>query len=98
MFDAEFFGRGLVAQAFYLIDSILWIYMWAVIIRVVLSWVRPDPYNPIVRFLYSMTDPPLDAIRRKMPSFLWASGLDFSPLVLIALISVARLFIRSFRF
>jgi YggT family protein len=59
--------------------------------------VNPDPFNPIVRLLYALTDPPLNAIRRAMPGFLWASGLDFSPLVLILLIQVAKLFLHSFR-
>jgi len=43
------------------------IYMWIVIARAILSWVNPDPYNPIVRFLYNATEPVLYAIRRRMP-------------------------------
>jgi YggT family protein len=97
MFDYEFFGAGVVGLIIGLIDTLLTFYFWVVIIRVLLSWVNPDPYNPIVRFLYAITDPPLYAIRRLMPGFLWSTGLDFSPLVLILLIQIAKLFLHSFR-
>lgn len=64
---------------------ILQIYMWIVIIGALLSWVNPDPYNPIVRFLYAATEPVFSWLRRKLP-FLRLGGIDFSPLVVIALI------------
>lgn len=56
-------------------------YMWVVIARAVLSWVNPDPYNPIVRFLASVTDPVLYPIRRRLPLFF--GGIDFSPMLVI---------------
>ena len=58
---------------------VLNLYMWIIIARAVISWVNPDPYNPIVRFLYSITDPVLLAIRRRLP--LSFGGMDFSPIV-----------------
>jgi YggT family protein len=65
-------------------------YMWIVIIRALISWVNPDPYNPIVRFLHAATDPVLYRIRRLLPvSF---GGIDFSPLILIA----GLLFLEAF--
>jgi YggT family protein len=65
-------------------------YMWIVIIRALISWVNPDPYNPIVRFLHAATDPVLYRIRRLIPvSF---GGIDFSPLILIA----GLLFLEAF--
>ena len=64
---------------------ILQIYMWIVIIGALLSWVNPDPYNPLVRFLYAATEPVFSWLRRKLP-FLRLGGIDFSPLVVIALI------------
>jgi YggT family protein len=73
------------------IDYILWIYLWIVVARAVISWVNADPYNPIVRFLHSVTDPVLYRLRRAMP-FLYASGIDFSPLVVFIVI----LFLQSF--
>ncbi len=59
----------------------LTIYMWIIIIRALLSWVNPDPYNPIVRFLYGVTEPVLSFVRRKLPS--GSFGIDFSPVIVI---------------
>ncbi len=67
-----------------IIHLLLTFYMWIIIARAILSWVNPDPYNPIVRFLYSATEPVLYAIRRRLPiSF---GGIDFSPLIVILII------------
>jgi YggT family protein len=59
----------------------LWFYMWIVIARAVISWVSPDPYNPIVQFLYRATEPVLEPIRRRLPG--GGFGIDFSPLIVI---------------
>lgn len=72
------------------LDLILALYMWIVIAAALVSWVSPDPYNPIVRFLYSATEPVLMRVRRYVPSLV--SGIDFSPLILI----FAIIFVRSF--
>lgn len=63
---------------------VLNIYMWVIIIRALLSWVNPDPYNPIVRFLYNTTEPVLQALRRRLPLFF--GGVDFSPLLVVLVI------------
>ena len=60
---------------------VLYTYMLIVIARAVLSWVSPDPYNPIVRFLHGVTDPVLYRIRRVAP--LAAGSIDFTPMILI---------------
>jgi len=65
------------------LEYILWFYMWMVIIRAFISWVNPDPYNPIVRFLYQVTEPILYPIRRRLP---FMGGIDLSPLVVILII------------
>jgi YggT family protein len=57
------------------------IYMWIVIIAALITWVSPDPYNPIVRFLHSMTEPVFSAIRRKLPFRMTA--IDFTPMLVI---------------
>jgi YggT family protein len=62
----------------YLILDLLDLYTLILLIRVVLSWVNVSPYNPVARFLYRITDPVLDPIRRMLPSF---GGLDISPLI-----------------
>ena len=59
-------------------------YMWLVIARAILSWVNPDPYNVIVRFLYNTTEPVLYGIRRRVPIFF--GGIDFSPMIVILVI------------
>lgn len=63
------------------LSGLLQIYIWIVIIATLLSWVQPDPYNPIVRALYGMTEPVFDWVREHMPVYL--GGLDFSPIVVI---------------
>ena len=72
------------------INMALTFYMWVLIIRAVISWVNPDPYNPIVKFLHSITDPVLYRVRRAIPvSF---GGFDFSPIIVILVI----IFLQSF--
>ena len=65
--------------------------MWAFIIRAVLSWVSPDPYNPIVRALYSVTEPVLSRLRRRLPLF--AGSIDFAPLVVVLVILFLQRFV-----
>ena len=69
-----------------LITGLIETYMYVVLIRVVISWINPDPHNPIVQFLRGVTDPAIEAVRRIVPSFLWSTGLDFTPLILILLL------------
>jgi len=61
----------------------LTIYLYIVVVRAFISWVNPDPYNPIVVFLRRSTDPVLNPIRRKLPLALSRSGIDLSPLILL---------------
>jgi len=76
----------------WLINQVLWLYMWIIIIRAVISWVNPDPWNPIVRFIYQVTEPILRPIRRWLP----ATGIDFSPLIVIAvIIFLQRVLVRA---
>jgi YggT family protein len=63
------------------LHSVLFIYMWIVIISALISWVNPDPYNPIVRFLYNVTDPAFRLVRRILP--LPPMGIDFSPIIVL---------------
>ncbi len=60
---------------------VLTLYTYVIIARAILSWVNPDPYNPIVRFLYNATEPILYRVRRTIPSY--AGGIDFSPLIVL---------------
>lgn len=83
------FGNLLDAFAVVL-EYVLQIYSWIVIARVVISWVNADPYNPIVRAIYSMTEPVLSRIRRALP--VYGGGIDFSPIVVF----IGIMFLQSF--
>ena len=67
-----------------ILHYVLTFYMYLIIARALLSWVNPDPHNPIVRFLYSVTEPVLLAVRARLPLFF--GGVDFSPLLVILVI------------
>ncbi|MFQ5895962.1 MAG: YggT family protein [Nitrospinota bacterium] len=71
------------------LNIVLYLYMWVIIIRALVSWVSPDPYNPIVQFLYRVTEPVLAPIRQRIP---FLGGIDISPLVALLLI----LFLQAF--
>ncbi len=81
-------GNALVGFA-RVLEVALTIYWWILIIRAVISWVSPDPRNPIVRFLYAATEPPIRVIRRRLPSSLRYFPLDIAFLVLFALVVFA---------
>ncbi len=71
------------------LDIVFTVYMYIIFARVILSWVSPDPYNPIVQFIYKATEPVLEPIRKKLPNM---GGIDLSPIILI----VAIYFLDSF--
>jgi YggT family protein len=71
-----------------LLEGMLNIYFWIVIIAAVLTWIEPNPYNPIVRFLYGVTEPVFDFVREHIPVFF--GGIDFSPIVVIIAIEFVQ--------
>lgn len=73
---AHFFLK-IIQFAGFLLD----VYTWIIIARAVISWVNADPYNPIVRFIYEVTEPLMGRIRQMLP--LSVAGIDFSPIILI---------------
>lgn len=75
-----------------LADMIFTLVYWLIIIRALLSWVNPDPFNPIVQFLYKTTEPILGTIRRILP-FTCAGGFDFSPIVAFLIIMFLKNFV-----
>ena len=78
------FAIGNILQGVaYVLDTVLFLYMWLIIIRAVISWVNPDPYNPIIQFLGRATDPVLFTIRRRVGII---GGIDVSPILAILLI------------
>ncbi|HUK56706.1 MAG TPA: YggT family protein [Nitrospiria bacterium] len=85
-----FIAANLVTAVAEVIGLVLNFYMWVVIVRALISWVNPDPYNPIVQFLYKVTEPVLNPIRRLLP--VYNMGIDLSPLIVILIL----IFLRSF--
>jgi YggT family protein len=84
------FANFLLATASVL-QLLLTLYMWIIIARALISWVNPDPHNPIVRFLYNATEPLLYRLRRTVPIF--AGGIDFSPLLVLIVIYFLQVFL-----
>ncbi len=80
---------GAVLDVFF---AILTVIQWFVIIAAVISWVNPDPRNPIVQFFYRSTEPILRPFRRLLPPRR-TGGLDFSPLLVILAIIFIRMFL-----
>ncbi len=85
-----FVASNLVLAVARLLEIVCWAYFWMIIARAVLSWVNPDPSNPIVRFLYRATEPVLRPIRDRLPTF--QMGLDLSPMIVL----LAIYFLESF--
>jgi YggT family protein len=79
-----------IAAVAHITDIALTVYLWIIVIRAILSWVNPDPYNPIVRFLTQVTEPVLAPIRRLIP--LRGMGIDLSPMIIL----VAIIFLQHF--
>ncbi len=73
------------------VDFVLTIYMWIVIVSAVLSWVSPDPYNPIVRTIRNLTEPVYSNIRRIIPTVY--GNIDFAPFIVVLIIIFLRIFL-----
>ena len=67
------------------LEGLLQLYFWVVIISALMTWIEPNPYNPIVRFIYAVTEPLFNWIREHLPVIF--GGIDFSPLVVVLGIS-----------
>jgi len=86
MFVANYFFIALAN----LVNLVIGAYIWIIIARAIVSWVSPDPYNPIVRFLYQVTEPVLRWVRQRLP--VATMGIDFSPMIVI----LALIFLQRF--
>ena len=93
-FESGNFLEGLIGM----VINLLWVYMWIVIVRVLISWINPDPDNQIIRILHSLTEPALSGLRRRLPKIMWSTGLDFTPLVLILLLQFIMWFLENIKF
>ena len=85
--------RNLLVAVATVLDYVLVFFMFITIARAVLSWVSPDPYNPIVRFIHNVTEPVLNQIRKRLP--MMYGGIDLSPIVVILVIIFLQKFLVS---
>ncbi len=86
-----FLSANLIEALAVILGYVLEFYTWALIIRAMISWVSPDPYNPIVQFLQKVTDPVLEPIQRITGSY--RMGIDLSPMIAILLIVFLKTFL-----
>lgn len=85
-------GNLLQAVAF-ILKSFLGVYFWVLVIRIVMSWVNADPYNPIVRFFSSITDPVFYHVRRLLPFSTVVGMVDLTPLLLMLFVQFLQVFL-----
>ncbi len=64
-----------------ILHMVINIYIWVVIISALITWVRPDPYNPIVQVLFRLTEPVYAFVRRYIPTVI--GGVDLAPIIII---------------
>ena len=76
-----------------IILNIINIYIWVIIIAALLSWVNPDPNNPIVQILYRLTEPAYSLVRKTIPTVF--NGIDLAPLIIVIGLQVLMLVIRA---
>lgn len=87
------FMSNFIVSILGILSYLLTIYGYVIVARVVISWVNADPYNPIVRFIYDVTEPVLRRIRQYIP--LNFGGLDFSPILIVIGIWILQVVIES---
>lgn len=76
---------------FNVLSPLLTLYFWVVIVAVFLSWIQPDPYNPIVRAIYGLTEPIFDWVRERLPVVF--GGIDFSPFVVLIVVEFLQVWL-----
>ena len=80
-----------IGSIFTVILAIVSLYKWVIIISALISWVRPDPYNPIVQMLYRLTEPAYAFVRRFIPTVF--GGMDLAPLIVILVLIFLETFL-----
>jgi len=78
-----------------LIDFLFWVLDLAILLRVLFSWINPDPYNVLVRWVYQLTEPILAPLRKVIPPM---GGLDITPMVALVLLELGHRLISSLLF
>ena len=85
---------ALINALIQLFHTLITIYQWIILIAVLFHYVRPDPYNPLVRFIHQITEPPLRWVRRTMP-FVVVSQMDLSPIVILLALQFVDTLLRA---
>ena len=86
-------GSELIIGLLQIVNGLIWVYMWVIIIAALLTWIKPDPYNPVVQMLYRLTQPAYALVRKSIPTMF--NGIDLAPLVIIIGLQVLQLFITA---
>jgi YggT family protein len=84
---------ALLSSIFTVVLSIIFLYKWVIIISALLTWVRPDPYNPIVQTLYKLTEPAYALVRKYIPTVF--GGMDLAPIILIFALIFLETFLKN---
>lgn len=74
-------------QIIQVVDIAFEVLVWLIIARCILSFVRHNPYQPVIRFIYDITEPIMAPFRRMIPA---AGGIDFSPIIAVLVIEMVR--------
>jgi len=90
-------GSAFLKALFYILIYIISIYKWIIVIRALISWVSPDPYNPIVRALVAVTEPILKPFRKVISPYK-TGGIDFSPLFVFLILQFFEIFLKNLYF
>ncbi|MCR6594230.1 YggT family protein [Campylobacter insulaenigrae] len=86
-------GSSLIISLVQIFSLIIDIYVWIIIISALISWVRPDPYNPIVQILYRLSEPAYALVKRLIPTTI--GSIDLAPLIIILLLKFIQIFLSN---
>ncbi|AJC87667.1 YggT family protein [Campylobacter insulaenigrae] len=86
-------GSSLIISLVQIFSLIIDIYVWIIIISALISWVRPDPYNPIVQILYRLSEPAYALVKRFIPTTI--GSIDLAPLIIILLLKFIQIFLSN---
>jgi YggT family protein len=86
------FSGLIILTVAHLLKTILYIYLFIIIVQVIISWINPDAYNSITMIMYQLSEPILRPVRQIIPS---AGGFDFSPLIILVIINLLMILLIS---
>ena len=84
---------ALISSVLTIVLSVIFLYKWVIIISAILTWVKPDPYNPIVQMLYRLTEPAYAFVRKYIPTVF--GGMDLAPILLIFALIFLETFLKN---